>query len=167
MKCYISELSSPFLSRLILLQRVLDLLCKHKSYSAWKLPAVQPATVEPPQDTISDQKVYLFLGSAAATLTYDVQSVELEPVEVTVAPGEAGKNVRTREAESVASESPIILSKVSSVGLASVSEVLKSPDDSASSCIQIMCDFEDGPAQVKLCQFYQTHKSVHCWFACS
>jgi hypothetical protein len=148
--CNLSVLLSFFLLFLVSSQRVLDVLYKHKSCLARP-----PATFEPAEDSIDNnlKQMQFFGRSAAATLTYDVQLVKLEfdlsaQHEVKVAPIDAANDDKTHEAEPSASESPVILLPVSTGGLASASELLKSPDDAAAACIQIMCDFEEGPAQV-------------------
>ena len=168
-------LSSPYYLLLVSPQRVLDVLYKHKCQAGFAqlLPAAQPATFEPGEDTICSQQMHLLGRGAAATLTYDVQSVKLEPgvmaqhdVEMTLFEAAAVKlttgNAPSHEAEPSVSVSSVVLSPVTIGGLASVSEVLKNPDDAAAVCIQVMCDFEEGPAQVTHSPFYPTQNQCVC-----
>jgi hypothetical protein len=118
-------------------QRVLDVLNRKMFCLARPLPAAQPAIVDSglADNTIVIQQMHIHGGSAAAaTMTYDVQSVNLgagvsaqHKVDIALIDEAKDSNVLRQEAEPSGSKSCMTLSPVSTGptgGLASVSEAL-------------------------------------------
>jgi hypothetical protein len=157
---------------IFLLQRILTLLYKHKSCLECQTPAALPVSatfkLPDPEDIVGSQHKDCFSGSAeVAILTFEKPSGDLAPDFRTYHQAhereKALREVPMKSRFLAKKLSPVIMSPMlqpplHTDGLAGVSEVLENPDEAAASCIHVMCDFDHGPAQVRVTLYPSSNK---------